>query len=115
MGVLLEGDIGELYLDCVVAVEDEEYCSWAVRLVKEAKRHAFKYGATPRLYLRLPDVDYAVGTIVDQKKRQIIITMLYVNHAVFLYYVRDKDGFTLKTVDILNANVAAMYNGPPPP
>ena len=110
-----EGGIGELYLDCIIATKDEEYCGWVVRLIKVAKRHTFEYGARPRFHLRLPDVEYVIGTLIDQKKRQIIIVMLYANHAVFLYYMRNGDSFVLKTADILNADIAAMYNGPPPP
>ena len=110
-----EGGIGELYLDCVAEVGDKEYCGWVVRLIKVARKHTFEYGARPKFRLRLPDVEYVTGVIVDKKKRQIIIAMLYANHAVFLHYMRDGDGFVLKTADILNADIAAMYNGPPPP
>ena len=115
MWMLLEGGIGELYLDCVVAVKDKEYCGWVVRLVKDVEKRTFEYGTRPKFHLRLPDVEYVVGTLIDQKKKRVTIVMLYANHAVFLHYMRDGDGFVLKTADILNADIAAMYNGPPPP
>jgi hypothetical protein len=114
MGIFIERDIGELYLDCVIMTRDGDYCGKVVRLAKEAKRRRFTYGVRPKLHLVLPDVEYRIGVIVDRNKRQIIITMIHANHAVFLHYVRDGGDYVLKWVDVLNVDVAAMYNGPPP-
>jgi hypothetical protein len=114
MKVRFKEGIGEIYLQCMTAFEDEEYCRGLIKAVKEASRGRYVYGTSPKFHLVLPDVEYVGRIFVDGAKDYIVITLQYTSHAVFLHFTRSGGDFILSRAELLNVDIAAMYNGRPP-
>jgi len=114
MNVYFGGDFGEIYLDCMIKTEDEEFCRGVVRAVKESTKGVYTYGSRPRFHLVLPDIEYVGRILIDEKRDRIVIVLQHQTHTVFLHFARNGDGFVLERAELLNVDIAAMHGEYPP-
>lgn len=111
--------VGDLYRECMAALNDAEYCSGVVdALIYTLSRRLYSYvsedGGKPVKHLVLsPKVDYVVGTYVDRNKETVVFALRAKNHTAYLVYKKNSDGrFVLRSALAHTVQNEAMLNGP---